>query len=138
MFSKYFEELEKNILKKTKTGETNAKGKGNNGTKGKSGKKYDDLVKNFNNIIPSHLKLGSAMVVDSSGYTPDDVDFVAYREIYRDLIKMMDDMIAPAMYSNDIDIQKTHLKVHYKKLEHSINMGTVLLKGYDKTLQKYK
>ncbi|MDY6968477.1 MAG: DUF6602 domain-containing protein [Spirochaetota bacterium] len=93
MFSDYFVKLEKNIIKKFKS-ETSKPARDDGKTaKGKSKKEEipnnkelkDALIK----IIPSHLKLDTLRLVDSSGYSPDGVDFIIYKEYFPDIKKML-------------------------------------------------
>ncbi len=84
MFSKYFEELQKKIEKSTTS---TAKGSGERKKKGKG--KHADLIALMNNLIPVHLKLDDVKIIDSSGYSPEGVDFVVYQEIFRDLSGIM-------------------------------------------------
>ncbi len=93
MFSNYFKHIEKDILKKAKSA-TKGGAKGGKGASGKSLKKtsipkHDDLKTILSNIIPSNLKLDSAKLIDPSGYSPEGVDFIAYRDICRDMINIM-------------------------------------------------
>ncbi|MCU0822578.1 MAG: hypothetical protein MUC95_08930 [Spirochaetes bacterium] len=93
MFSNYFQKIEKGILKKAKPAQKGG-AKSGKGAAGKSAKKavapkHEDLKTVLNNIIPSNLKLDSAKLIDPSGYTPDGVDFIVYRELCRDMINIM-------------------------------------------------
>lgn len=97
MFTSYFEKIEKNILKKAKPEKKSDNGGKKTGP-GKSVKKpaspaIEELKAVIDNIIPSNLKLESARVIDPSGYSPDGVDFIAYRELCRDMINIMGGII---------------------------------------------
>lgn len=93
MFSKYFEKIEKDILKKARPAKKSApksgkKASGKSSPKA-SGPRHDELKELLNNIVPSNLKLDSAKLIDPSGYSPEGVDFIAYRELCRNMINMM-------------------------------------------------
>lgn len=94
MFSKYFEQLEKMILKNGKAVKKDAgKGSDSDIKKGGAPAKHVDLIKHLSHMIPAHLKLDSVKIIDSSGYSPEAVDFVAYKEVFRDLNQIMDGYI---------------------------------------------
>lgn len=102
MFSKYFEKLEKQLIKKPKTAKTTAaktskeKGTSKKATKSKAGLPPVDINKlkdDLNNIIPQKLKIDSVKMVDPSGYSPDDIDLIAYHELYRDILAIMNGVV---------------------------------------------
>jgi hypothetical protein len=89
MFSKYFEELGKALLK---TAATAKKGKGPKGKAAADKKAVPDissLMKNLDGLIPSHTRVDSVKIIDPSGYSPEGIDFVVYRELYRGIREMM-------------------------------------------------
>lgn len=89
MFSKYFEKAEKKILKSFK--ETK-KDSGQDSKASKSTKQkidHSELKKNLNNIIPSSLVIDSVKFIDPSGYSPDQTDFIVYKEFSRDIVNIM-------------------------------------------------
>ncbi len=93
MFSNYFAKIEKDILKKAKPAKKAGK-KSGKGTAGKTAKKvpgpgHEEIKTALSNIIPAGLKLDSSRIIDPSGYSPEGVDFIAYRELCRDMINMM-------------------------------------------------
>ncbi len=92
MFSKYFDIAVKNFFKKTKQGKSTGKG----AKKAKDGKEaidIDALKVSLNKIIPSRFKIDSFKMIDPSGYSPDDVDLIAYKELYRDIDSLMEGYI---------------------------------------------
>ncbi|MBN2040699.1 MAG: hypothetical protein JW864_11685 [Spirochaetes bacterium] len=105
MFSKYFEKLEKQLLKKPKTSKAAdskaSKDKGKAAAKKGAASKtravpavdLSALMDDLNKIIPSRLKLDSVKMTDPSGYSPEDIDFIAYHERYRDILAIMDGVV---------------------------------------------
>lgn len=93
MFSAYFKDVEKRLLR----GAQEARKSGAKKTKGVKGKKgtdsLEELVQCVERIIPSRLRIGRLLPVDASGYSPEGVDFIAYQELYRDLGVFMDGVI---------------------------------------------
>ncbi len=95
MFSKYFENIGKNLFKKSKTSK---KGEGKSESAGKSGSKkkktetvdIDALKETLNKIVTSQFIIDSVKMIDPSGYSPDNVDLIAYKELYKDIISIMD------------------------------------------------
>ncbi len=99
MFSKYFQTLEKRLSKKPAASK---KGKAKKETPGKGSKAIktaapvvdiDAFKDDLNKIIPSRLKIDALKMVDPSGYCPEDVDLIAYKELYRDISGIMDGFI---------------------------------------------
>ncbi|MBN2401387.1 MAG: hypothetical protein JXN64_03215 [Spirochaetes bacterium] len=94
MFSKYFDKIEKDLTKKVKSLK---KGEGKKETAGKSGskiKKTDTMdigaLKDIlNKIVPSQYVIDSVKMIDPSGYSPDEVDLIAYKQLYRDIVGIM-------------------------------------------------
>jgi hypothetical protein len=95
MFSKYFDKIEKDLFKNLKPSK---KSEGKSESAGKSGLKkkkrepvdIDSLKETLNKIIPSQFVIDSVKMIDPSGYSPEDVDLIAYKELYRDIISIMD------------------------------------------------
>ena len=93
MFSKYFEQLEKMILKNGKAAKKGDEKESGRDAKKGAPAKHADLIKHLSHMIPAHLKLDAVRIIDSSGYSPDAVDFVVYKEVFRDLSEIMDGYI---------------------------------------------
>ena len=96
MFSKYFENIEKSLIKKPKAPQKTEKGtKGSKGRKSEPEKKDKITVDvNFfkdtlNKIIASRFVIDSVKMVDPSGYSPDETDLIAYKQLYRDIVSIM-------------------------------------------------
>jgi hypothetical protein len=92
MFSKYFEIVQNKILKSLSAKKVGG-GKGLKSQAGSSIHGLEELKDLLNNIIPSNLKADSLRIVDPSGYSPDASDLIAYRELFRDIDKIMDGCI---------------------------------------------
>ncbi len=93
MFTKYFEKAESKILKNVKAAKKGG-GKGSKTAKSPKTKKNasadnDDLKDVLSKIMPNNLKLDSLKHIDPSGYTPEGVDFIAYKEFCQDMATMM-------------------------------------------------
>jgi hypothetical protein len=91
MFSKYFETAVHSLLKKPKTDK-----KGDKKTKSKEKKELidiDTLKESLNKIVSSHFVIDSHKMIDPSGYSPEDVDLIAYKEVYRDITSIMEGFI---------------------------------------------
>jgi hypothetical protein len=136
MFSKYFEQLEKRILKNVKIIKKGAEKVSDSGRReGIAPQKYSDLINNMGHIIPTHLKLGSLKIIDSSGYSPEGVDFVAYKEAFRDLDKMMDGYIpAEVVYGTFHVCQSLNSRTLGNTLKHVIH--TKKLNRYTEELKE--
>jgi hypothetical protein len=123
MFSKYFEQLEKRILKNVKIVKKGAEKETDSGKReGIAPLKHGDLINNLGHIVPAHLKLGTLKIIDSSGYSPEGVDFVAYKEVFRDLDKMMDGYIpAEVVYGTFHVCQSLNSRALGNTLKHVIH-----------------
>ncbi|MFH0975833.1 MAG: DUF6602 domain-containing protein [Spirochaetota bacterium] len=91
MFSKYFDKLEKNLIKKSKTekkGEVKSE-KSTGKKKEKEAVDLDALKETLSKIIPSQLAVDSVKMIDPSGYSPENVDLIAYKELFKDIINLM-------------------------------------------------
>lgn len=90
MFNNYFVNMEKKILKRVKTTKTKeSKSKEGAKSKEKALTNYDELKKTIYNMIPSNLILDSIRFIDPSGYSPEGVDFIVYKEFCRDIVNIM-------------------------------------------------
>lgn len=95
MFTKYFEEMQKQLVKARSGPSAKAPAKGK--TAAKSAKsapaeaKMDvhGLIKMIEGIVPPALSVGTLGVIDPSGYSPEGVDFIAYRPLCRDMAALM-------------------------------------------------
>jgi hypothetical protein len=91
MFSKYFETVVSNFIKKPKAGK---KGDKKEKSKGKTESiDIDSLKESLNKIVSSNFIIDSNKMIDPSGYSPDDVDLIAYKELYRDIASIMEGYI---------------------------------------------
>ena len=89
MFKNFFIDINKKILKKSSaSGGTTGKG----ASKSKKGGIHIDtsaLIERLNGLIPAKLKVASIKPIDSSGFSPDGADFIAYSEYCRDIDKLL-------------------------------------------------
>ncbi len=88
MFNKYFEKMGDEIAKLSKA------------SKKKGGANAPDLPfdigklrDRLENIIPSHLKINASRIIDTNGFSPDGVDLIVYKEIFRDMSQIMDNAV---------------------------------------------
>jgi hypothetical protein len=92
MFSKYFEDLEQRLAKKP-AGKKAPAGKVKPGKPGKTDAAMPlspaQIIQVISGIIPSHLKASALRIIDQSGYSPENVDFIIYRELFRDIESLM-------------------------------------------------
>jgi hypothetical protein len=99
MFSKYFTNAVDSLIKAPKTAkmsEKKGKGKLKDGKKKREGKvsvDIDALKENLNKITQTKFIIDSCKMIDPSGYSPDDVDLIAYKELYKDIKGMMEGFI---------------------------------------------
>lgn len=93
MFSKYFDIAAKNLFKKPKAGKSSGKKGTKKAKDGKEAIDIDALKEILNKIIPSRFIIDSRKMIDPSGYSPDDVDLIAYKELYRDISNIMEGYI---------------------------------------------
>lgn len=93
MFSKYFQELEKKLVKKPakKTAKSPADKKSKSAPVNKSD--IEMMKESISRMIPSNLMLDDVKMIDPSGFSPEGVDFVAYREYCPDIVKVMNGYI---------------------------------------------
>jgi hypothetical protein len=94
MFSKYFGNIEKELSKKLKTSKKGS-AKGSGEKSGFKKKKPDtlnvDVIKEIlNKILPTQFTVNSVKMIDPSGYSPEKVDLIAYKEMYKDIVSMME------------------------------------------------
>jgi hypothetical protein len=61
----------------------------------------------LNRIVPSHLKLSTAKVIDASGYSPEGVDLVVYKDKFRDTEKLLDGHIPVELVYGTFFLTKT-------------------------------
>ncbi len=106
MFNDYFEKLGNDLIKTCRPG----KGKQAKTGAAKGGKKapakamtheafdrakFGELLAG---IVPTHLKLGAAKIADSGGYTIENVDYVIYREAFRNMDAMLNAVPSDLVY----------------------------------------
>ncbi len=88
MISKYFKDFDKRIVRKKKQAAgTDKKKSGSRASKATIDIKT--LKATIAGIIPSTLKVDSVKAIDSSGFSPDGVDLLVYREYCPDIINIM-------------------------------------------------
>ena len=97
MFTKYFEEAQKQLVKTRAAGQAKKPAKGK--TQLKTAKtaapgpdaKIDmhGLMKTVEGIVPPELGVGTLGIIDPSGYSPEGVDFITYRPLCRDMAAPM-------------------------------------------------
>jgi hypothetical protein len=87
MISKYFKDFDKKVLKRKKPDEPEVPGKGK-----ASPRAALDLV-HFRDavagIIPSHLTIEAVKPIDSTGFSPDGIDLIAYQKYCPDIVNIM-------------------------------------------------
>ena len=90
MIDKYFKDFDKKIIAKSKTAAKDSSKKGD--AKSGAGKTIDlkMLKEALSGIIPVGLIVESVKPIDSTGFSPECVDLVAYKEYCPDIIKLMD------------------------------------------------
>ena len=100
MLAEYFKNFEKKILKSTKAAKAEpgkkAAGKTRDAAKIKPAKQSSSskidlnaLKEQVNSIIPSYLTVDSVRPIDSSGFSPEGADLVAFKGYCRDIMKLM-------------------------------------------------
>ncbi len=102
MFKKYFEELQHELLSSTAGAKKTASRKtgGEKPAKAGSAKKtsvtkqaeagvHNVLKEVLDRLVRPDLQIGSAPIIDSSGYTPEGVDLVVYKPLFRNLDSIM-------------------------------------------------
>ncbi|TAL37107.1 MAG: hypothetical protein EPN93_06700 [Spirochaetes bacterium] len=92
MFSKYFEELEQKLVKAPSGKKAPAaKGKTARQVKSPAARQPSpaEILHAIEGIIPSRLKAGALRMIDQSGYAPEGIDFVVYKELCRDMESLM-------------------------------------------------
>lgn len=95
MFTKYFEDVQKQLLKARSGPSAKAPAKGKTATKSAKPAPADvkmdmhGLIKTIEGIVPPSLSVGTLGVIDPSGYSPEGVDFIAYRPLCRDMAALM-------------------------------------------------
>jgi len=91
MLKNYFNDFNKKIIKKnasTKAAIGKTTGKGIS-KKGASNIDIAAFVERLDGIIPQKLRIDSLKPVDSSGFSPEGADLIAYREYCRDINKVL-------------------------------------------------
>ena len=88
MFKNFFTDVDKKVLKKASAAETAEKG----APKSKKGGHNIDvnaLIEKLNGLVPRNLKVSSLKPIDSTGFSPNGTDFIAYNEYCRDIDKIL-------------------------------------------------
>jgi len=101
MFKRYFEDLQKDLLKKVsmETGTTKKSGAkkpakvpsaGRATAKKKdTGPGHGPLRETIEKMVRPDLNVDMCRIIDSSGYAPEGIDLVLYRPLYRDMASLM-------------------------------------------------
>ena len=76
MISKYFRDFDKKIIKKQKGSAKTPQKKGKGSPKVSVDKRM--LMDSISRIIPTHLTIGTVRCIDTAGFSPDGIDFLAY------------------------------------------------------------
>ena len=89
MFKNFFIDINKKVLKKAQAPAGTAE-KGASKTK-KSGHVIDNaaLIEKLDGLVPAKLRVSSKRPIDSSGFSPEGVDFIAYKEYCREIDKIL-------------------------------------------------
>ena len=88
MFRNFFADIDKKVLKKASAAEPAEEG----APKSKKGGYNIDtnaLIEKLNGLVPGNLKVAPVRPVDSTGFSPDGADFIAYKEYCRDIDKIL-------------------------------------------------
>ena len=92
MLKNYFIDFSKKIIKKTASAKASSgKASSARGAVKKGSLNIDvaSFTEKLDGIIPQNLRVASLKPVDSSGFSPDGADLIAYREYCRDIDKVM-------------------------------------------------
>jgi len=121
MFSKYFEKLEKNLIKKAQASQKNTTNtKTANKSKKTSTIKVNELMQSINKIVPSHLTIDSSKFIDISGYSPIGVDYIVYKPYFRDIANLIGGYIPSELvygtYHISTNLNSTSLQDILKKV----------------------
>jgi len=93
MLKNYFIDFNKKIIKKAASAKT-ATGKGKGAVKkGTVNIDVAAFIEKLDGIIPQKLRVDSLKPVDSSGFSPEGADIIAYKEYCRDIDKVMNGYI---------------------------------------------
>lgn len=87
MIAKYFKDYDKHVIKKKKASPKAPGKKGKSATGGAIDIK--SLKQRLSGIIPSFLTIDAVKAIDSTGFSPEGVDLVAYREYCPDIIDIL-------------------------------------------------
>ena len=89
MFKNFFIDVNKKVLKKAQAGAGESE-KGASKSK-KAGHVIDSavLIEKLDGLVPGNLRVSEKKPIDSSGFSPDGVDFIAYKEYCRDIDKLL-------------------------------------------------
>ncbi len=92
MFRNYFKALGDELIKacapsqvKKSAGKTTGK-KSAPPSGSFDGKKIEDVLSKF---VPIHYTVSAEKIIDPSGYSPENVDYIAYKKVFRDMDAMM-------------------------------------------------
>ncbi len=107
MFSNYFEQLEKNLLKKAREAQKKAPENAHNLTGIESlGLSSEEIKNDLECLLPRSLTLDAVKLIDSSGFMPDGVDFLIFREQYRNFSEMMGGQVPSEMAYGTIHLAR--------------------------------
>lgn len=99
MFSNYFKDLDKNLIKKCIAQKSSAaKTKDAKTVKSKTAKKdepaagsftIEPLIETVEKLMPVSLSISKSRIIDSAGFSPEGSDFLAYKKSCVDIIEIM-------------------------------------------------
>jgi hypothetical protein len=92
MFSAYFADLEKKLIKKYKGAGKPAAKKGP-----KTGYEFPDLVEAVEGMIPDALSVDHATIVDPSGFSPEKPEAIIYKKLFKKMNEVFDGKIPSAL-----------------------------------------
>jgi len=119
MFSNYFENIGNELIKACKAPKPKKTTKGDaagksDGVKKKAPQKkqaqeidHKKLKDILEKMVPAHLALDSVAVTDVSGYRPEGVDFVIYKQMFRNIDVMMGNAVPSELVYGTIFVCQT-------------------------------
>ncbi|MBN1532758.1 MAG: hypothetical protein JXA20_08855 [Spirochaetes bacterium] len=131
MIYDYFAEFEKEILSGTKPAQGSprkggGKGKGHAKAGEEKSPELSVIQEKLSRIIPSSLVLSNMRPIDSSGFSPEGADFIAYREYCRDIVQIMNGHVPCELIHGTFHVvQDLNRDTLYDALKRVINVKKV-------------
>jgi hypothetical protein len=97
MFSAYFADLEKKLIKKYKG---TAKPTAKKGPKG--GFEFPELTEAIEGLIPEALSIAHASIIDPSGFSPEKPEAIIYKKLFRKMDEVFDGKIPSALVYSSV------------------------------------